>query len=124
MISLIALGLAVALLVLHFVDRRVSMGHVLAAFLAAALVSAGDLREPAGQACTTTTTTSTTTTTNSLGGTVTVTQTYPVETCTVHYTVNYEALIALIVSVAFAVLALVVYALERLGETAAGGWTA
>ena len=121
MISLIAFGLAVALLIVHLLDGRVPRGYVLATFIASAVVAAGDIREYAGQTCVTATaTTTTTTTTGALGQPVTVTQTYPVETCTAHYTVKVEALVALVASIAMALLALVYEVLDRL---AAAGWT-
>ncbi len=122
MVSLIVFGLAVALLIAHFVDGRVPRGYVLAAFIASAIVAAGDLRESVGQTCATVTTTVTTTTTNNLGVRVVVAQTYPVETCMTQYAVKVEALVALIASIAMALLALVLTALERL-ERVAGSWT-
>jgi hypothetical protein len=118
MVSVIVFSLAVALLILHFVDRRVPIGYVLAAFIMASMVAAGDIREPAGQICVTTTSTVTTTT-----GNTTVTQTYPAEVCTTHYTLRFESLAALIASVAFTMLTLVIYVLERLAGRAGGGWT-
>jgi len=108
-ISLIAFGLAVALLVVHVLDDRVSRGYVLAAFIASAVVAAGDLREYAGQTCTTTTT-------------AVATQTYPVTTCTIYSTVNVGAVAALVASIAMALLVLVYEVLDRLGRVA-GGWT-
>jgi len=122
-VSLIVFGLAIALLIAHLLDGRVPRGYVLAAFILSAIVAAGDMREFAGQACATTTTTVTTTTTNSLGVPVTTTQTYPVETCAVQYTLRIEALVALVASVAFAMLVLVFEVLSRLAAAAAGGWT-
>ena len=123
MVSLVVLGLAVALLIAHFADGRVPRGYVLAAFIASAIVAAGDLREPAGQTCTTTTTTVTTTTADVLGQRIAATQTYPVETCTTHYALRVEALAALVASVMFVLLALVFEVLDRLAAAAAGGWT-
>jgi len=122
MVSLVVFGLAVALLVLHFVDRRVPIGYALAAFIMSAIVAAGDVRESAGQTCTTTTTTKTVTTTGPLGVYIT-TQTYPVETCTVEYTLRFESLTALVASMAFTALTLLIYVLERLREAATGGWS-
>ena len=122
MVSLIVFGLAVALLILHLLDSRVPRGYVLAAFVMSAIVAAGDLREPAGQTCTATTTTATATTTDASGQPVVVVQTYPAETCTIHYAVKVEALVALVASIAMALLALVFAVLEQLGR-AAGGWT-
>jgi len=119
MVSLIVLGLAVALLIAHLVDGRVPRGYVLAAFIMSAIVAAGDLREPAGQTCTTYTTT--VTTSDPLGGAVAVAEIRPVETCVTSYTVNMEALVALIVSITFAILALVFEMLGRLERAA--GWT-
>jgi hypothetical protein len=118
-ISLIAFGLAVALLIAHILDGRVPRGYVLAAFTASALVAAGDVREYAGQTCTTTTTTAATTTTNASAA---VAQTYPVETCKVYSTVNVGAVAALTASIAMALLVLAYEVLDRLGR-AAGGWT-
>ncbi len=100
MVSVILLGLSVALLVVHLLDGRVPRSYVLAAFIMAALVAAGDLREPAGQTCTATS---------------------DVETCVVNYTVKVEALAALIASIGFALLTLALEVLGRLGR-AAGGW--
>ena len=122
MVSLIAFGLAVALLIVHLLDGRVPRGYVLAAFIASALVAAGDVREHTGQTCTTMTTTAATTTTGALGQPVAVVQTYPVTTCTAHYTVNVGAVAALVASIAMALLVLVYEVLDRLGRTA-GGWT-
>ena len=122
MISLIAFGLAVALLIAHMLDGRVPRGYVLAAFIASALVAAGDIREYAGQTCTTTTTAATTTTTSALGQPVAVVQTYPVTTCTIYSTVNVGAVAALVASTAMALMVLVYEVLDRLGR-AAGGWT-
>jgi len=123
MVSLIVFGLAVALLIAHLLDGRVPRGYVLAAFIAASLVAAGDIREHVGQTCATTTTTTTTTTTDVLGQRVTTTQTYPVTTCTVYSTVNVGAVAALVASIAMALLVLMYEVLDRLGR-AAGGWTA
>ena len=123
MVSLIVFGLAIALLIAHLLDGRVPRGYVLATFILSAIVAAGDMREFAGQACATTTTTVTTTTTNSLGVPVTTTQTHPVETCAVQYTLRIEALVALVASVAFAMLVLIFEVLSRLAAAAAGGWT-
>jgi hypothetical protein len=120
-VSLIALGLAVALLVAHLVDERVPRGYVLAAFIASAIVAAGDLKESAGQTCTTATSTSTTTTTDALGMPVTVVQTYTAETCVTRYAVKAEALVALVVSIAMTLLVLVFETLGRLGRVAE--WT-
>jgi hypothetical protein len=123
-VSLIVFGLAVALLIAHLLDSRsVPRGYVLAAFIASAIVAAGDMKEPAGQVCATTTTTVTTTTTDSLGMPVTTTQTYPVETCAVQYTLRVEALAALVASIVFAMLVLVLEFLSRLATATAGGWT-
>jgi len=122
MVGVVVLALAVALLMLHFAERSIPLSYALAAFVVAAVVAAGDLREPAGQVCTTTSTTATTTTTGPLGAVNTTTQTYPVETCVARYTLRFESLVALIVSVAFAMLTLAVYVFERLGR-AAGGWS-
>jgi hypothetical protein len=124
MVSLIALGLAFALLIAHLIDGRVPRGYVAAAFIASAIVAAGDLREPVGQTCVTTATTVTTTTTGALGQPVTVTQTYPVETCTTHYVLRVESLAALVASIAFAMLTLILEVLSRLAAAAGGGWTA
>jgi hypothetical protein len=121
-ISLIAFGLAVALLIAHILDGRVPRGYVLAAFTASALVAAGDVREYAGQTCTTTTTTTAATTTNARGVPAAVAQTYPVETCKVYSTVNVGAVAALTASIAMALLVLAYEVLDRLGR-AAGGWT-
>jgi hypothetical protein len=121
MISLIVFGLAVALLIVHLLDGRVPRGYALAAFIASAVISAGDVREYAGQTCTTTTTTVTTTTTNALGQPAAATQTYPVATCTAYSTVNVGAVAALVASTAMALLVLVYEVLERLGR-AATGW--
>ena len=108
MISVIAFGLAVALLIAHMLDGRISRGYVLAAFIASAIVAAGDVREYAGQTCTTTTT-------------VAGAQTYPVTTCTVYSTVNVEAVAALVASIGMALLVLAYEVLDRLGR-AASGW--
>jgi hypothetical protein len=122
MISLIAFGLAVALLIVHILDGRVPRGYVLAAFIASAVVAASDVREYAGQTCTTTTTTATTTTTDALGQPVAVAQTYPVTTCTIYSTVNVGAVAALVASTAMALLVLAYEVLDRLGR-AASGWS-
>ncbi len=106
MVSLIVFGLAVALLIAHFLDGRVPRGYVLAAFVMSAVVASGDLREPAGQTCTVTA----------------VTPDVRVEECAVNYTVKVEALAALIASIGFAMLTLVLYILERLASAAVGGW--
>jgi hydrogenase maturation factor HypE len=121
-ISLIVFGFAVALLIVHILDSRVPRGYVLAAFIASAVIAAGDVREHAGQTCTTTTTTATATTTNASGQPVATTQTYPVTTCTVYSTVNVEAVAALVASIAMALLVLAYEVLDRLGR-AAGGWS-
>ena len=110
MISLIVFGLAVALLIVHIVDGRVPRGYVLAAFIASAVISAGDVREHVGQTCTTTTTIG-------VSG-----QPAAVETCTIYSAVNVGAVAALVASIAMALLALVYEVLDRLGR-AAGGWT-
>jgi hypothetical protein len=117
MLGIIAFGLALALLILHFIERSVPPSYAVAAFIAAAVVAAGDLREPAGQICTTTTTSTTTTTAD-----LPVVQAYPVETCVTRYALKFESLVALIAAVAFAVLTLAIYLLERLAADA-GGWT-
>jgi hypothetical protein len=103
-ISLIALGLAFALFVAHLLDGRMPRGYVLAAFIASAIIAAGDIREYAGQVCTTATVDGETRT-----------------TCTVQYTVKSEALMAFIASVGFVALALFLEFFERLGR-AVGGW--
>jgi hypothetical protein len=105
-ISLIAFGLAVALLVAHLLDGRVSRSYVLAAFIASALIAVGDLREHVGQVCVTAVTV--------VGDTR--------MTCEVQYAVKVEALAALIASIGFAMLVLVLEALGRLAATAVG-WT-
>jgi hypothetical protein len=106
MISVIVFGLAVALLIAHMLDGRVPRGYVLAAFIASAIVAAGDVREYAGQTCTTTTTTA---------------DAYPVTACTVYSTVNVGAVAALVASIGMALLVLAYEVLDRLGR-AAGGW--
>jgi hypothetical protein len=105
-VSLIVFGLAMALFVAHLLDGRVPRGYVFAAFIASAIIAAGDLREYAGQACVTTAETSTTTT-----------------VCEARYTVKVEALSALIASIGFAILTLFFEFAERLGGAALGGWT-
>jgi hypothetical protein len=105
-VSLIVFGLAVALFVAHLVDGRVPRGYALAAFIASAVIAAGDLREYAGQVCVTAVT---------IGGSNEM-------VCTAQYSVKVEALAALIASMGFAMLVLVFELLERLGRTAAGGW--
>jgi len=98
-------GLAVALLMAHLLDSRVPRGYVLAAFIASAVVAAGDMKEPAGQTCVTS-----------------VIDNRTVETCTVQYAPRIEALVALVASIAFAALMLVFEILDRLAAVA-GGWT-
>jgi hypothetical protein len=105
-VSLVAFSLAVALLIVHMLDGRVPRGYVLAAFVASAVIAAGDLREAAGETCTTVTA---------------VTSGDVVTTCVVNYTVKVEALVALIASIALAMLTLVIDVLGRLGR-AVGGW--
>ena len=130
MISLIVFGFAVALLIVHILDSRVPRGYVLAAFIASAVIAAGDVREYAGQSCTTTatatTTAVTTTTTTTKGSTVVqtypVTRTYSVETCAIYNTVDVGALAALVASIAMSLLVLAYEVLDRLGR-AASGWT-
>ena len=122
MVSLIVFGLAVALFIAHLIDGRVPRGYAAAAFIMSSIVAAGDLREPAGQTCVTTATTVTTTMGGPLGGSVVVTETYPVETCTAQYTVKVESLAALVASIAFAALALILEVLERLATAVAGDW--
>ncbi len=95
-----AFGLALALLILHFVDRSVPLTYAAAAFIAAAIVAAGDLKEVAGETCTAVNAT---------------------RTCMYEYAVKVESLAALIASIGFAMLTLALYVLERLGK-AAGGW--
>ena len=103
-------------------DGRVPRSYVLAAFIMSAIVAAGDIREYAGQTCTTTTTTATTTTTTGASGQpVAVVQTYPVETCTVYSTVDVGAVAALVASIAMTLLVLTYEVLDRLGRAA--GWT-
>jgi hypothetical protein len=105
MVSLIALGLALALFVAHLLDGRVPRSYVVAAFIMSAVVAAGDLKEYAGQVCATVVADGDTRT-----------------TCTAQYAVKVEALAALIASVGFAMLVLIFEVLERLAATAAG-WT-
>jgi hypothetical protein len=100
-ISLIALGLALALFVAHLLDGRVPRSYVVAAFIMSAVVAAGDLKEYVGQTC--------------------VTDANNAQICTAQYAVKVEALAALIASIGFAVLALFLELLERLGR-AVGGW--
>jgi hypothetical protein len=107
MLGVIAFGLALALFMLHFIERSIPISYALVAFVAAAVVAAGDLKEAAGQACTTTTAAS-----GAAG-----------QVCDYRYAVKLESLAALVASVGFAVLTLVVYTLERLAA-AAGGWAA
>ena len=121
MISAVVFGLAVALLIAHVLDGRVPRGYVLAAFIASAIVAAGDIREHTGQTCVTAATTVTATTTDASGQPAAVVQTYPVTTCTVYSTVNVEAVAALVASIAMALLVLAYEILDRLGR-AAGGW--
>ena len=110
-------------MIVHLLDGRVPRGYVLAAFIASAVVAAGDIREYAGQTCATTTTTTTTTTTGASGQPAVVAQTYPVTTCTIYSAVNVGAVAALVASIAMALLVLAYEVLDRLGR-AAGGWTA
>jgi hypothetical protein len=105
-ISVVVFGLAVALLIAHLIDGRVPRGYVAAAFIASAVIAAGDLREYAGQVCDTAVTDG--------GDTRTA--------CAAQYTVKVEALAALVASIAFAVLALALEILSRLAAAAAGGW--
>ncbi len=107
MVSLVVFGLAVALFVAHLLDERVPRSYVLAAFIASAVVAAGDLREPAGQTCTVTA--------------VASEDDARVETCVVNYTVKVETLAALVASIGFALLTLIFEVLGRLGR-AASGW--
>ncbi len=102
MLGIIAFGLALALLILHFVDRSVPLTYAAAAFIATAIVAAGDMKEVAGETCTAVNAT---------------------RTCTYEYAVKIESLTALIASIGFAALTLVLYVLERLGSVAVGGWT-
>ena len=106
MVSLIVFGFAVALFIAHLIDGRVPRGYVAAAFIMSAVVAAGDLREPAGQVCVTAVTDD--------GNTQ--------MTCTAQYAVKVEALAALIASVGFAILVLILEAMGRLADAAAG-WT-
>jgi hypothetical protein len=100
-VGVIAFGLALALLIVHLVDRSVPAIYAAAAFVAAAVVASADLKEVAGETC--------------------VVED-AAKTCTYVYAVKVESLVALVASVAFAMLTLAIYALERLGR-AAGGWT-
>jgi uncharacterized membrane protein YidH (DUF202 family) len=100
-LGIIAFGLALALLIMHFVDRSVPLTYAVAAFIMATIVVAGDLKETAGEVCTVANAT---------------------RTCTYAYTVKFESLAALIASVGFAMLTLAIYLFNRLGRTAAGGW--
>jgi len=110
MIGVIAFALALALLILHFAERSVPLSYAAAAFIMAAIIAGSDLREPAGQICTTTTT--------AAGN-----STYPVEVCTTNYTVKFESLASLIASMGFTILTLAIYMLGRLAATAGGSWT-
>jgi len=108
-IGVIAFGLALALLILHFIERSIPASYAVVAFIVAAVAAAGDLKEVAGQACTTTTA--------ALGTAVQV--------CDYRYAVKHESLAALVASTGFAILALAIYVLERLAAAAAGGgWSA
>jgi len=98
-LSLVVFGFAVALLVAHLLDGRVPRPYVIAAFIMSAVVAAGDLREYAGQVCTT-------------ADAQTV--------CTARYIVKVEALAALIASAGFAALTLALEVLSRLAGAA--GW--
>ena len=118
MVSLILLGIAIALLIVHMLDGRVQKGHVLAAFMLSAVAAVGDLREVAGQTCVTTTTTATAA--NPVG--MPNVQTHPVTICTASYAVKVEALAALIASIGFAMLVLVLEMFDRLGRAASEGW--
>ena len=106
MVGTIAFGLALALLLLHFIERSVPLAYAAVAFIAAAVIAAGDLKEAAGQTCTTTTAAS---------GAVE-------QVCDYKYTVRQESLAALTASIGFAALTLAIYMLERLAS-AGGGWT-
>jgi hypothetical protein len=122
MLGVIAFGLALALLILHFIERAVPISYATVAFIAAAIVAAGDLKEVAGQICTTTTVYTTSTVINDLGGAEVVWAAIPQEQCTTQYTLKFDSLAALVASIAFTILALAVYVFERLGHTA-GGWS-
>ena len=119
MLSLVVFGFAMALFVVHLLGGRVRRDYVLAAFIMSAIVAAGDLREYAGQVCTMSTST-TTTTSGPLDSLDSAVQTYSVEVCEVRYTVKVEALIALIASIGFTMVALALEVLSRLA--AAAGW--
>ena len=101
MLGVIAFGLALALLIIHFVDRSVPITYAAAAFIMAAIIAAGDLKEVAGEVCTVVNAT---------------------RTCTYAYTVKFESLAVLIASIGFTMLTLAIHLLERLGRTATGGW--
>jgi uncharacterized membrane protein YidH (DUF202 family) len=100
-LGIIAFGLALALLVIHFIDRSVPVAYAAAAFIAAAIVAAADMKEFAGETCKVQNAT---------------------RTCTYQYTLKFESLVALIASVGFAALTLVAYVLERLGHAVSEGW--
>jgi len=101
-LGLIAFGLALALLIIHLVDRSVPITYAAAAFIAAAIIAAADLKEVVGETCTVVNAT---------------------RTCTYEYAVKFESLVALVASSLFAALSLAVYLLERLGRVVTGGWT-
>ncbi len=100
MLGIIALGLALALLILHLTNRSIPITYAVAAFIAAAIVAAGDMKEVVGEVCTVVNTT---------------------KTCMYKYDVKADSLAALVVSIGFAALTLALYVLERLSK-AAGVW--
>jgi hypothetical protein len=100
-LGIIAFGLALALLIVHFIDRSVPIIYAAAAFTAAAVVAAADLKEVVGEVCTVVNAT---------------------RTCTYQYAVKVESLAAYTASGGVAVLSLALEALGRLGRVAADGW--
>jgi hypothetical protein len=114
-VSGIILGVAFAIYILSHYDRRVKKVHALVAALIAALTALADFTStqiPVGEICTTTTSTTTTTTTGPLGSTITITQTYPVERCTIRYTNDPTSLIFFILSIILMVLVLIEMSIE------------
>ncbi len=100
MLGIIAFGLALALLIIHFIDRSVPATYAIAAFIAAAVVAAADMKEVVGETCRVENAT---------------------RTCTYEYALKFESLAALLASTGFAMLALFFEFFERLWR-AVGGW--
>jgi len=100
-VGILAFGLALALLIIHFVDRSVPITYAVAAFIMAAIVAAGDLREVVGEVCTVVNAT---------------------RTCVYEHTVKFESLVALVASIAFAAMSLALFLLERLSRAVSDGW--